>query len=131
MSICQSYHYCVAIQGYTSLAFCTEETFHLITNGFRLFVGVKVMVFNATFNNISAISWQSVLLAEETGSTRRKPRLFVVFHTETLWFISFFVISVFHNRTSFHIWEWLGVLGIYASLVKRDSGARTGPKNTS
>jgi hypothetical protein len=25
------------------------------------------IVFNATFNNISAISWQSVLLVEETG----------------------------------------------------------------
>ena len=25
------------------------------------------MVFNATFNNISAISWWSVLLLEETG----------------------------------------------------------------
>jgi len=25
------------------------------------------MVFNATFNNISAISWWSVLLVEETG----------------------------------------------------------------
>jgi len=25
-----------------------------------------VMVFNATFNNISVISWQSVLLVEET-----------------------------------------------------------------
>jgi hypothetical protein len=29
--------------------------------------GVRVMVFNATFNNISVISWQSVLLVEETG----------------------------------------------------------------
>jgi hypothetical protein len=28
---------------------------------------VCLMVFNATFNNISAISWQSVLLLEETG----------------------------------------------------------------
>jgi len=28
---------------------------------------VMVMVFNATFNNISVISWQSVLLVEETG----------------------------------------------------------------
>jgi hypothetical protein len=27
--------------------------------------GVKVKVFNATFNNISDISWRSVLLAEE------------------------------------------------------------------
>ena len=28
--------------------------------------GVKVMVFNATFNNISVISWQPVLSMEET-----------------------------------------------------------------
>jgi hypothetical protein len=31
---------------------------------------VMVMVFNATFNNISVISWQSVLLVEETGLLR-------------------------------------------------------------
>jgi hypothetical protein len=31
------------------------------------------MVFNATFNNISAISWQSVLLVEETGVPEGKP----------------------------------------------------------
>jgi hypothetical protein len=30
-------------------------------------VGVMVMVFNTTFNNISVISWRSVLLVEETG----------------------------------------------------------------
>ena len=29
---------------------------------------VWFMVFNATFNNISVISWQSVLLVEETGA---------------------------------------------------------------
>ena len=28
--------------------------------------GVMVVVFNATFNNISVISWRSVLLVEET-----------------------------------------------------------------
>ena len=28
---------------------------------------VWLMVFNATFNNISVISWRSVLLVEETG----------------------------------------------------------------
>jgi hypothetical protein len=28
---------------------------------------VRIMVFNITFNNISVISWQSVLLVEETG----------------------------------------------------------------
>jgi hypothetical protein len=32
-----------------------------------LWVRVRVIVFNATFNNISVIWWQSVLLVEETG----------------------------------------------------------------
>jgi len=31
------------------------------------------MVFNATFNNISAILWRSVLLVEETGVPGKKP----------------------------------------------------------
>jgi hypothetical protein len=30
-------------------------------------LGVRVMLVNAIFNNISVISWQSVLLLEETG----------------------------------------------------------------
>jgi hypothetical protein len=30
-------------------------------------VRIRVMVFNATFNNISVISWWSVLLVEEAG----------------------------------------------------------------
>ena len=29
--------------------------------------GVRVVVFNTTFNNNSVISWRSVLLVEETG----------------------------------------------------------------
>jgi hypothetical protein len=33
------------------------------------------MVFNATFNNISAISWRSVLLVEETGVPGENHRL--------------------------------------------------------
>jgi len=32
---------------------------------------VRVMVFNTIFNNISVISWRSVLLLEETGETNR------------------------------------------------------------
>ena len=32
-----------------------------------LWLRLRFMVFNATFNNISVISWQSVLLVEETG----------------------------------------------------------------
>ena len=38
------------------------------------------MVLNATFNNISVISWQSVLLEEETGENHRP----VVSHWQTL-----------------------------------------------
>ena len=32
------------------------------------------MVFNATFNNISAISWRSVLLVDESGVSGEKHR---------------------------------------------------------
>ena len=32
------------------------------------------MVFNATFNNISVISWRSVLLVEETGVPEENQR---------------------------------------------------------
>ena len=39
----------------------------------RLKVGlVWFMMFNATFNNISVISWRSVLLVEETGENHRQ-----------------------------------------------------------
>jgi hypothetical protein len=31
--------------------------------------GVRVMMFNTTFNNISVLSWRSVLLVEEAGVT--------------------------------------------------------------
>jgi hypothetical protein len=39
---------------------------------FKAYLRVKVMVFNTTFYIISVISWQSILLVEETKSTRRK-----------------------------------------------------------
>ena len=34
----------------------------------------RVMVFNVTFNNMSVISWQSVLLMEETGGPEENHR---------------------------------------------------------
>jgi hypothetical protein len=39
---------------------------------FDIMVKVRVIVFNATFNNMSVISRQSVLLVEETGVPREK-----------------------------------------------------------
>ena len=44
---------------------------------------VCLMVFNATFNNISVISWRSVLLVEETGGPRENHRP-VASHWQTL-----------------------------------------------
>ena len=41
------------------------------------------MMLNATFNNISAISWQSVLLVEETGVPREN-HLPAASHQQTL-----------------------------------------------
>jgi hypothetical protein len=41
------------------------------------------MVFNATFNNISVISWRSVLLVEETGGSGENPQP-VASHLQTL-----------------------------------------------
>jgi hypothetical protein len=49
-----------------SALFLAEYKLHvfvLLING----IGFRVMVFNSTFNNISVLSWQSVLLVEETG----------------------------------------------------------------
>ena len=40
------------------------------TQGTRSCVRVRAMVFNVTFNNISVISWPSVLLVEETRVPR-------------------------------------------------------------
>ena len=37
-------------------------------------IWVRVIVFNATVNNISVISWQLVLLVEETGVPGEKHR---------------------------------------------------------
>jgi hypothetical protein len=38
--------------------------------GYKALGGVRVRVFNASFNYISVISWQSVLLVEETRVPR-------------------------------------------------------------
>ena len=39
----------------------------LSTSGILRDLGLGFMVFNATFNNISVVTWRSVLLVEETG----------------------------------------------------------------
>ena len=63
-----------------------------------LAVRVNVIVFNVTFNNISVISWWSVLLVEETGENHRS----VASHWQTL----------SHNVVSWdiHIWCLLSLV---------------------
>ena len=41
------------------------------------------MVSNATFNNISVISWRSVLLVEETGENDRPATITLTFNLNT------------------------------------------------
>ena len=56
----------------------------VILNADKSFIWVKLMMFSATFNNISVISWRSVLLilVEETGMPGEKHRPAVSFgHT--------------------------------------------------
>ena len=48
-------------------------------------LGFSVMVFNTTFNNISVISWQSVLLVEETGVPVENHRPVASYHIMLYW----------------------------------------------
>ena len=53
---------------------CTPPSLNYIKNSNLtdlVWFWLSFMVFNATFNNISVISWQSVLLVEETGENHR------------------------------------------------------------
>ena len=45
----------------------TRESMSELQSLFGYCLFVCLMLFNATFNNISVISWWSVLLVEETG----------------------------------------------------------------
>jgi hypothetical protein len=55
------------------------------------------MVFNATFNNISAISWQSVLLVEETGVPQQMCNKNTLKNNRVVGFITTYAISAYHH----------------------------------
>jgi hypothetical protein len=61
------------IYSYVSLYLCIMTIYGDENN--CLFV--CLVVFNATFNNISVISWRSVLLVEETGGPEENHRIVV------------------------------------------------------
>ena len=69
---------------------------NVVSNGFWLFG--CLMVFNATFNNISVISWQSTFLVEETGETfiycRDEFSNYIVFNWFWLFSLEYFSMKV-------------------------------------
>ena len=56
------------------------------------------MVFNTTFNNISLISWRSVLLVEETGIHREN-------FFETLYEWNLYPIKINTGQTEIHMFQ--------------------------
>jgi hypothetical protein len=55
-------------RGYTALTFTQEGMIFTSSRSLAASgISVRNMVVNATFNNISVISWRSVLFVEETG----------------------------------------------------------------
>ena len=68
---------------------------------------VGFIVFNATFNNISAISWRSVLLVEETGVPGKNQRSVTsLSHWQTLSHIMLYrVYLAMLGKDNYHIWN--------------------------
>ena len=60
------------------------------------------MVLNATINNISDISWRSVLLVEETGLSERKKTPDLLQVTDKLYHIMLYTSHPDRNSNSQH-----------------------------
>jgi hypothetical protein len=59
--------------GFYIIFYYTGTYLSTINIHIHIHTNYNIMVFSATFNNISAISWRSTLLMEQNRSTWRKP----------------------------------------------------------
>ena len=75
---------------------------------------VWFMVFNATFNNISVISWWSVLLVEETGENYSTDLSQV---TDKLYHINVVLCTQYRMKSSYNLEKFIFVNFIY---LKKD-----------
>ena len=75
----------------------------LYNNHSKRFTGMVVwlgfMVFNATFNNIAVILWQSVLLVEETGVPRENHQL-VTSHRHIMLYLVLMFLCFYKKKTT-------------------------------
>jgi hypothetical protein len=67
------------------------------------------MVFNASFNNISVISWRSVLMVEETGVNRKQQQNFIKSLTNS---VSSTIKTERHDITEILLKEALNTIAI-------------------
>ena len=89
-----------------------------------IFKGVRVMVFNATFNTISVILWRSTLLVEETRVPREN-HWNIASHKQTL---SHNVVlsTPCHQRDSNSQFQWW--LALIAQVVVNPTTIRSRPR---
>ena len=76
----KKYHICIVLFSYS---WCIFSWYCRLLVTFQMLFGLRFMVFNSTFNNMSVISWRWVLLVEETGVYGENNRL-TVSHWQTL-----------------------------------------------
>ena len=64
---------------------CDRDLFMVVCDLLFIYLLIYLLCFNATFNNILAISWQPVLVVEEAGVPGENHRLWV----SNWWHLSF------------------------------------------